>query len=875
MRNSRIRNTVIGAGILAAASGQALSTTINVPADFPTIQEAINAAPNGALIEVAPGTYNEAIDFIGKSLTVVGAGAGQTTIDASTFNAPAVTMFGIVDGARIGGVTIIAGAGVEELADPADPSLGTITFGGGLYIVDSSAAIRDSVIRDGAVTGSGGGGWVVNSVVQISGTEFRNNSADDTNTNSTLNTGRGGGLGVASGSLLTVTNSLFTENQSSGTGSSISVVLSDASIENSVFDNNTSTGRGAGVGMIAATVDITGCTFTNNTSNSSGGAVSVDNSTANVSDTTFTGNTSVDSRGGAASVLSGVAFFTDCTFTGNISDNNSSNGGALNVSGADTEAFISGCLFEDNSGFNRGGAIFVLSAHVDIEDSIFRGNSSVRGGAIHFNSNSTAHIRDSVFDNNVTPAGERSQGTAIYALGTNAVDPEAEILFENCQFINHVATGSGRGIIYSTLSSSVGGGNIRIADSLFEDNTSTDRGAVGYVTGDSGEFPRARLTVERTTMINNTADGRGGAFYVGSGALLTLESSTIVGSTSGARGGAVYLFRGDLTAINSRFANCESAEGAVISARASGSGGCIIEIDGGALIDNTSDFGGAIFSQGSTNNPNTLTANRVLITGNEARFDEAGGITFIGGSLAVSNSLIADNQGSLTGALYADNADVLIVNSTIANNPADPFFGFVESIFMDSGTNLTVQNSILWNDQLSSTLPMISLGSDSNMTAEWSNIQGGEAAVEVAFGSTTNWVAGNIDDNPLFVNSAGSNYRLGEDSPSVDAGDSSLVVGDFDLDGNDRIINAVNYPATGPISPAVDHGAYEAPADLPGGTGPTCPPDLNGDGVVDADDFFLFLSLFASGDPRADFNNDGVIDADDFFAFLGAFAAGC
>ncbi|TVS05122.1 MAG: hypothetical protein EA423_07000 [Phycisphaerales bacterium] len=55
----------------------------------------------------------------------------------------------------------------------------------------------------------------------------------------------------------------------------------------------------------------------------------------------------------------------------------------------------------------------------------------------------------------------------------------------------------------------------------------------------------------------------------------------------------------------------------------------------------------------------------------------------------------------------------------------------------------------------------------------------------------------------------------------------------------------------------------------------TCPPDLNGDGVVDADDFFLFLQLFAAGDMRADFNNDGVIDADDFFAFLNAFAQGC
>ncbi len=61
-------------------------------------------------------------------------------------------------------------------------------------------------------------------------------------------------------------------------------------------------------------------------------------------------------------------------------------------------------------------------------------------------------------------------------------------------------------------------------------------------------------------------------------------------------------------------------------------------------------------------------------------------------------------------------------------------------------------------------------------------------------------------------------------------------------------------------------------ADSAGGT---CRPDLNGDGVVDADDFFEFLSLFAAGDLRADFNNDGVIDADDFFLFLNEFAAGC
>ncbi len=54
-----------------------------------------------------------------------------------------------------------------------------------------------------------------------------------------------------------------------------------------------------------------------------------------------------------------------------------------------------------------------------------------------------------------------------------------------------------------------------------------------------------------------------------------------------------------------------------------------------------------------------------------------------------------------------------------------------------------------------------------------------------------------------------------------------------------------------------------------------CAADLNGDGVADADDFFLFLQLFADGDPIADINADGVIDADDFFAYLALFAAGC
>ncbi len=54
-----------------------------------------------------------------------------------------------------------------------------------------------------------------------------------------------------------------------------------------------------------------------------------------------------------------------------------------------------------------------------------------------------------------------------------------------------------------------------------------------------------------------------------------------------------------------------------------------------------------------------------------------------------------------------------------------------------------------------------------------------------------------------------------------------------------------------------------------------CPADLDGNGILDADDFFLYLDLFSSGDPRADITGNGVIDANDFFAYLDLFAAGC
>ena len=103
--------------------------------------------------------------------------------------------------------------------------------------------------------------------------------------------------------------------------------------------------------------------------------------------------------------------------------------------------------------------------------------------------------------------------------------------------------------------------------------------------------------------------------------------------------------------------------------------------------------------------------------------------------------------------------------------------------------------------------------------------------------------AGNINEDPEFVDSANDDLQLASDSPCIDAGDNTVPgMPAVDLDGKPRFIDG-----NGDMSALVDMGAYEY-----GDIG-EC--DFNDDLDVDGTDLAAFIDNPAGYTP-ADFAED-------------------
>ena len=153
--------------------GVTTAAMINVPADYTTIQAAVDAAGNGDEILVAPGTYtgigSEVVNALGKAITIKASGTPEETIiDGQGVRVGVKCGSGEGADTIIEGFTITGGSGDKN----------TSGSGGGIFCDDNSSPTISGCTISNNTAGSGGGiSCDDNSSPTISGCTISNNTA--------------------------------------------------------------------------------------------------------------------------------------------------------------------------------------------------------------------------------------------------------------------------------------------------------------------------------------------------------------------------------------------------------------------------------------------------------------------------------------------------------------------------------------------------------------------------------------------------------------------------------------------------------------------------------------------------------------------------
>jgi len=128
-------------------AGHVGAAQILVPADYSTIQAAIDAAADGDVIIVSPGRYIENINFLGKGITLQSTNPEDKGIVAAT----------IIDGNQAGSCVTIANARECALLGLTLTNGSTDDYGGGVCCYGTPARIANNLITGNSARIGGGG----------------------------------------------------------------------------------------------------------------------------------------------------------------------------------------------------------------------------------------------------------------------------------------------------------------------------------------------------------------------------------------------------------------------------------------------------------------------------------------------------------------------------------------------------------------------------------------------------------------------------------------------------------------------------------------------------------------------------------------------
>ena len=236
--------------------------TFEVPSLFASITEAIETAPEGSIVLLAPGIYNEAVDFGTRNLVLQGDPADPTRVILSGvgLDTSVISITGGQDES-----SMLVGVQVQDgsIGSPL-PGQPTSRIGGGIFIQGSSPIIQDCIFRSNT-SGFGGGMYVLGGAPTIRFCEFLENLATSD-----------GGAFFAFNSETTIRQCTMSSNQAVNQGGGLKVVFGRLQVLETQLTGNTAS-QGGGLFWFAdedsLPLQISGCTISGNAAKDSGGGI--------------------------------------------------------------------------------------------------------------------------------------------------------------------------------------------------------------------------------------------------------------------------------------------------------------------------------------------------------------------------------------------------------------------------------------------------------------------------------------------------------------------------------------------------------------------------------------------------------------------------
>ncbi|MHC4722180.1 MAG: putative Ig domain-containing protein, partial [Planctomycetota bacterium] len=261
------------------------------PADYTTIQAAIDASGNGDIVVVCLGTYtdlgNRDISFAGKAITVRSTDPQDPAVVAATVidceNLGSAFYFYNSEGAN----SVIDGLTITNAGD-------YDYYGGGIYCDGSSPTVANCRI--------------LNSLGYL-----------------------GGGICNDYGSSPTLVNCVFSGNVSDYYGGAICNIISDPNIINCTFVGNVALEGGGAIYNDTSWPTLSNCVFSGNNAEWGGGIFNDYDCISKVTNCTFSDNLATDPGGAILNFGSSITMLNNCILWGNGPDEVYVNAGTVTV----------------------------------------------------------------------------------------------------------------------------------------------------------------------------------------------------------------------------------------------------------------------------------------------------------------------------------------------------------------------------------------------------------------------------------------------------------------------------------------------------------------------------------------------------------------